>query len=91
MKTLKTNITNSFLVMSMFFVFIACKKDKAKPVDEAVALEEFTMNGTATSQYWIMPNNTGPSPDNDQAKAFILNSYDPNKPFIYSISIKIEK
>lgn len=50
MKTLKANITNSFLVMIMFFVFSACKKDKTKPVDDVVALEEFTINGTATSQ-----------------------------------------
>jgi hypothetical protein len=66
MKTLKQILCVAFLLIAT----ASCKKDGNGP-QASVALDEFSINGTAMSNYWTVPNNASPAPENDQAKAFI--------------------
>lgn len=58
--------------MAMLLLIVAMascsKNNEASP---EAALEEFTIDGSASSAYFTVPNNTHPSPENDNARAFI--------------------
>ncbi|MES2062380.1 MAG: hypothetical protein V4456_10700 [Bacteroidota bacterium] len=66
MKTLKQILG----VLLLAIVVTSCKKEGNGPQGSAT-LEEFTIDGTATSSYWVVPNYAYPAPENDQAKAFV--------------------
>lgn len=66
MKTLKQILGLLLLTTAV----ISCKKSSNESQASAT-LDEFVIEGTATSSYWTVPNNAYPAPENDQAKAFI--------------------
>lgn len=82
MKNLKNLFSKTLVIFSLLVLFASCKKDKVEQINQGVPLNEFTIDGTAMSSYWTTPNNATPSPENDQAKAFI--SFTDNRVYNYT-------
>lgn len=57
-------------MLLMVAAITSCSKNNDEASPESV-LEEFSIDGSASSNYFVVPGNNSPAPENDNARAFI--------------------